>query len=419
MDRIKARNVALRCSVVIVAIGMLVYVVQYCLGTFATTLTTLPAQEITDYTVLSAEVYIFRDEQVVSSGTNAPVRYLYRDGERVPKNETYAVAYLKSDADADEVAALQDKLDDIHTQIVLLQDSKAGSLIASLEQSKDEVKDSYYRVLESLAAGTYLLAGTESENLLSYLSTYGMLAEKQDSEAMIAGLKSRQSGLISAWGGTAKEFKTAKSTNFYHKCDGYEAVFDYSRVMSMTLEEFYAMTESAPASVAGAVGKTVDDHTWYAAIPMDEDSARRFDEGDVYTFTFTDNDGQALPLTLERKIISTGKQDSVLVFSCDRTPEEFSFLRNQRVQTVVESITGYRVPTEAIVTYQGERGVYILDDSHVEFRRVTVVREGTGYYIVQTYEQDQESGAGMAKYLQRNDLIITGGRDLYVGKRYG
>lgn len=419
MDRIKARNFALRCSVVLVAIGMLVYVVQYCLSTFATTLTTLPAQEITDYTVLSTEVYLFRDEQVIKGSSSAPVRYACRDGERVPKGEVYAVSYPKAGADDGEIASLQASLDDIHTQIVLLEDSRRGSLIASLDQSREQVTQSYYGVLEALAAGTYAPAAAEKESLLSYLSTYGMLAGNQNSDAMIAGLKSRENGLIAAWGGTAIEYRTEKSTNFYHKCDGYEAVFDYSRVMDMSLEEFYAMTESAPASTVGTVGKMVHDHTWYAAIPMDEDSARRFEEGSTYTFSFTDNDGKSLPLTLERKIISQGKKDSVLVFSCDQTPEGFSFLRTQCVQTVVEKITGYRVPTEALVTYQGEKGVYILDDSHVDFRRVTVVREGTGYYIVQTYEQDQQSGAGMAKYLQRNDLIITGGRDLYVGKRYG
>ena len=29
------------------------------------------------------------------------------------------------------------------------------------------------------------------------------------------------------------------------------------------------------------------------------------------------------------------------------------------------------------------------------------------------------AGSGKAKYLHRNDLIITAGRDLYIGKMYG
>jgi hypothetical protein len=124
-------------------------------------------------------------------------------------------------------------------------------------------------------------------------------------------------------------------------------------------------------------------------------------------------------LTLVRKITGEGKREGVLIFSCDRTPKGFSFLRTQRVQSVVEQVTGYRVPVEALREHNGEKGVYILHDSSVEFRRISIVREGTGYYIVQTYEQDAAGGSGKAKYLHYGDLIITAGRDLYIGKMYG
>ena len=420
MDRAKARAIALRCAVVIVAVGMLVYVVHYCLGQFSTTLTTLPAQEITDYTVLNAEAYLFRDEQVITGQENAPVHYLYRDGERIPKDVTYAVSYPKEGASAEEVAALQQQLDDIEAQIVLLEDSKdAGSLITSLKENQASVKQSYYRVLENLATGGYRNALEESQTLLSYISTYGMLTGQHDSRQMITALQLQRQGLLDAWGGTQQAWTSSFGTNFVHKCDGYEGVFDYAAVSEMTASEFYAMTDAAPASVTGTVGKMINSHTWYAAIPMNADHAERFAEGNSYKFTFVDNDDCELTLTLQRKIAGEDGQNDVLVFSCEQTPPDFSFLRTQRVQSVVEQITGYRVPAEAMREYRGEKGVYVLSDSSVEFRRVTVVRSATGYYIVQTYEQDAQGGAGIAKYLQYGDLIITAGRDLYVGKMYG
>ena len=420
MDRAKARSIAMRCAVVLAAIGMLVYVVHYALGQFSTTLTTLPTQEITDYTLLGAEVYLFRDEQVIPCDVTAPVRHTYRDGERVPKDATYAVSYPKAGATASEVAALQAQLDDIDAQIALLEDSKGqGSLITSLEGKQESLAQSYYRVLESLAAGSYAAAGAESRTLLSHISAYGMLTGQYKTDVMIASLENSRQALLDAWGGTPTAHVSPYSTNFVHACDGYEGVFDYSRVMDMTLSDFYAMTEAEGASTAGTVGKMINDHTWYAAIPMDEDNAARFEVGNTYTFTFIDNDGTELPLTLVRKITGEGKRDGVLVFSCDRTPKGFSFLRTQRVQSVVEQVTGYRVPVEALREHNGEKGVYILHDSSVEFRRISIVREGTGYYIVQTYEQDAAGGSGKAKYLHYGDLIITAGRDLYIGKMYG
>lgn len=420
MDRAKARNIAMRCAVVLVAIGMLVYVVHYLLGQFSTTLTTLPTQEITDYTLLGAEVYLFRDEQIVTGDASAPVQYMYRNGERVPKDAIYAIGYRKSGATASDAAALQEQLNAIDTQIALLEDSqRAGSLITSLKQGQAAVTQSYYRVLEVLATGSYAGAGAESRTLLSNISTYSMMKGPEKTGEMISYLQGQRQSLLNAWGGEQVMYTAPQSTNFVHDCDGYEGVFDYSRVMDMTVSEFYAMTDASPASTAGTVGKMINSHTWYAAIPMDEDDAARFEEGNAYVFSFIDNDGIALSLTLERKIVGEGKQNGVLIFSCEHTPEGFSFLRNQRVQSVVEEVTGYRVPTEALREYNGEIGVFVLHDSSVEFRRVTIVREGSGYYIVQTAEQDAAGGWGKAKYLQYGDLIITAGRDLYVGKMYG
>lgn len=420
MDRAKARSIAMRCAVVLVALGMLVYVVHYALGQFSTTLTTLPTQEITDYTLLDAEVYLFRDEQIVTGDATAPVYYPFRDGERVPRDATYAISYRKPGATAAEADALQAELDSIAAQIALLEDSKkAGSLITSLTQSQASVTQSYYRVLESIAAGSYASAGVESQTLLSHISTYGMLMGPEKTDEMISSLKGYRQSRLDAWGGTPVSYVSTHSTNFVHGCDGYESVFDYSRVMDMTASDFFAMTQTSPASTAGTVGKMINSHTWYAAMPMDEDNAARFTVGEAYTFSFIDNDGIELSLTLERKLQGEGKGEGVLVFSCDRTPGGFDFLRTQRVRSVVEQVTGYRVPMEALREHNGEKGVFILADSSVEFRRVTLVREGSGYYIVQTYEQDAAGGAGMAKYLQYGDLIITAGRDLYIGKMYG
>lgn len=420
MDRAKARSIALRCSVVLVAIGMLVYMIHYSLGQFSTTLSTLPTQEITDYTILSAEVYVFRDEQVIRGESDAPVYYMYRDGERVPRDAVYAVTYPKANASQKEIAELQERLDDIDEQIALLEDSgKAGSLITSLKENQASVRQSYYRVLSELSAGIYKNALPESRELLSYMSTYGMLTGTHSSSQMIGVLESQRQSLLASWGGTQVAWKTDFSTNFVHKCDGYEGVFEYSKVMDMTTEDFYAMTEAEPVSTAGAVGKMINSHTWYAAIPMSRENAERFEIGNTYTFSFIDNDGIELSLTLQRTLDATAEKDGVLIFSCEQTPPDFAFLRTQRVQSVVDEITGYRVPTEALREHNSEKGVFILEDSSVEFRRVTIVREGAGYYIVQTFEQDATAGAGKAKYLQRNDLIITAGRDLYIGKMYG
>ena len=101
---------------------------------------------------------------------------------------------------------------------------------------------------------------------------------------------------------------------------------------------------------------------------------------------------------------------------------------SQDVKINMDSTTGYRIPSDALVENGGEKGVYILVGTVVEFRRVTVIGEGNGYYIVNTYERDRaeiEADTEMdgstdkerLPYLYVNDLIITSGNDLYDGKR--
>jgi len=58
-------------------------------------------------------------------------------------------------------------------------------------------------------------------------------------------------------------------------------------------------------------------------------------------------------------------------------------------------------------------GVFILVGNVVDFRFIEVILESDGYYIVAPQDlDDPEYPTKLALY----DIIITGGKDLYVGK---
>jgi hypothetical protein len=88
------------------------------------------------------------------------------------------------------------------------------------------------------------------------------------------------------------------------------------------------------------------------------------------------------------------------------------------VRITLGSTSGYRVPREAVHTVGEDVGVYVLVGNVIEFRRITVIGEGDGYYIVSTYERDlEDSLTSQTPYLNINDLIVTSGNDLYDGKQ--
>ena len=116
---------------------------------------------------------------------------------------------------------------------------------------------------------------------------------------------------------------------------------------------------------------------------------------------------------LYRILSDVGSDTSVLIFRTDILPEGFSYLRNQTVQVVKSSFTGYRVPVSAVRIVDGVKGVYILRGSKVLFRKIEPLFEYDGYLIVK--ERD-ESAADRASWLAKNDFVIVKGKDLYDGK---
>ena len=64
-------------------------------------------------------------------------------------------------------------------------------------------------------------------------------------------------------------------------------------------------------------------------------------------------------------------------------------------------------------TGEEKQGVYILNASVVYFRRVEIIAEDNGYYIVQKIDRSKEN---YQEYLNLNDSIIIDPDGMYDGK---
>jgi len=125
------------------------------------------------------------------------------------------------------------------------------------------------------------------------------------------------------------------------------------------------------------------------------------------------------------------------VFRSQDMPDGFGFPRSFTAETVSLQVSGYRIPSEAIVTVHsyktGEdvKGVYILSGNVVEFRKINIRIARDGYVIAQTKSdvdayRETLSGEERARfdadgwtYLGLNDNIITSGNEIYEGKVIG
>ena len=234
-------------------------------------------------------------------------------------------------------------------------------------------------------------------------------------ESIAASLEKEKQEILSFAEGEGKDLFSQQSCYYFYETDGYEALFSPDKLESMTPAELSKAVSSNPSEYSGnVIGRAVYSPKWYLALPTDETVAIRFTEGNVYEIDFSSH--EALKMTLE-KICVSENGDAYLLMSCLDLSIAASMPRTQNVKILMGSLTGYRIPAAAMTTVNGERGVYILIGTVVEFRRVTVIGEMNGYYIVSTFEEDADSNSvSHIPYLNVNDLIIISGNDLYDGK---
>ena len=427
LSRIRLRQNAVNTVVVCVVIALALYLAAQISRNISGTVSTLRAQQITDVQDLNLKGYIFRDEKVVYAAEGQVADYLVDNGERIGVGGQIAALY-NSPTGAD-VQALQRELSALTSRIRTLESgiSDAKKLSQS-SQIFDEIDASYYAYLTAIQKGSFSVADKEGQLLLDALSSYMIATGRtEEAQSVVQSLREEKNAFISQkLSGNARPISVEQSCYFYTACDGYEGIFDYSRVFDITPAEFNSLTNAQKKEYTGAVGKQVFSPVWYICFPMSDELCDMFVNnatGDAamtqYEASFLSNNGEKVLITFERAAYSDAAGNSgFAMFSCKQMPTGFEFLRAQNVQIELDSTTGYRVPEESLYKDGQNSFVYILNGNMVEKRRVTVIGRGDGYYIVNTYEADYSETGGNSElpYLAVNELIITSGRDLYDGK---
>ena len=404
-------NIAILAAVVC----LLIYVVFQLFGHSASAVSTQRTQVVTDSEYSYAKGYVFRYETVISK-SGGVVDYLVESGEKVGADQVYGYFYSTPDKSEKEIRELQGELDRLSARIALLSSDSSGTLMVSdLASVNKELSRSYYSYTNLIANGDFFSADKQGKSLLGAIVDYRVITGRDGrAEDILSQLKKQKQDLISSLG-EGQALISDVGCYLYTDNDGYEETFDPSRLDGMTAEELDALISAEAKDTDGAVGKITVDPRWFVAVPVTEAESTRFSEGVRYEVTFSDSKGLTLTMMLER--IYAEDDGAYLLFSgvdLSLMPRDS---RAQSLKIYISSISGYRIPEEALTRLNGEDGVYILVGNTVEFRRVTVIGKGNKYYIVKTYEKDAEEDIPRdLPYLNVNDLIITSGNDLYDGK---
>ncbi len=398
-----------RIAVGVICVIIFSYTVYHISGLFGEDIATYAAGVTTETTTLNYNGYIFRDENVLTSSNKGVVDYKVSDGTKVSDGQSVAVAYSKGkDRQATVVT--------IDNHIKVLEKSLEGSIENDdIVAVKKQNSDTYDAIIKMLSAGESGGLSYQAEKLLVGMNRGAAIVEN-DKATCVETLEElyRLRENIFSESGSGVDCVSNGNGYFFAGVDGCEKYFTVSALEELTVESFWELVEQAQDArmPEGAYGKLTDSSEWSLVLPISRTDKRYFTAGNTYTALFSENNRTNMPIYLERIIDGEGSDTLLLVFSCDRQPEGFSFDRCQSLSLTVNTVSGISVPKSAVVREDGVRGVYIIRGSVVYFRSIEVVYEGSDYYLVNPNSENTEERT----YLRANDMIILNGKNMFDGR---
>lgn len=398
---------------------LIIYTVYHVFFGLSESVSTTPAGFVTQNNSIMLEGIIFRNEEPISTQYQGDMRPYYANGERVSVDSVVAAVYSKNSSEN-----INAEIEKIKEKIDILERSNVKGLISvvDIEKLNSEI-DSLYtlRRIAILNNENYKVNSIDRELAVCLNKMRIYRGEVKNYNGEIESLKVELEALYDSFDGDFEYIFSDKGGYFYHSCDGYEGVLTYEKLASLnsnTLNELLEQVKKNPIVNNNYTCKFVYENVWKLASSCDESIAALLEVGREYSITLFDIRERELKVTLENiGEIQNGK--CILTFSCSNMPEGFDYSRYQSFRLDISSTDGYRVPIEALVTLTDEvtgekkNGVYVLNASVVYFRRVDIIAESNGYYIVEKLDKDKEN---YYEYLNINDLIILDPHGMYDGK---
>lgn len=415
MQKLRPGQIVLSVVAVLALLALTGYTLLQC-GAFNSKalLSTAYASDVTLDDLLSATGYVFRDETVITADVPSVSDSAVASGEKVAAGSL--VTRLYAAADAEDRQARLSAIDESIAFLTRLGDTD-GLKLSDADDLRRLMYNAYLDAVYASGIGNAEQAAAAAREMLVQLSRYDKLIGKATgTDEVLNSLRAERKALLD---GRETAYYTSEAGYFYDvsAVDGYESVFAASGLTDRSADEILKLTKASPVSSSNAAGKLVKGINWYLVLPVSSGTAETLKKNQRYFLTLSLPDGGTaeVPMILEdMKDASDGS--AVLLFSCNRMSEKLIACRQVEVSLVTGSVSGYRVPNDALTERDGVTGVYILDESTVRFRRVTVLARREGFSVVAARDTSMED---YKEYLNKNDRLILDGKDLYDGKQYG
>ena len=277
------------------------------------------------YETLSLSGYIFRDEEVIYSNYNGVTLFLAEENEKIGANATVATVYPMGTS-----PSVISEIEETEKRIYLLSEAAGRAHLLSDSSVIDSmIDDSLTDFLGYTESGDIASAIKSADDLLINLSRKQLrVSGETNYDPLISVLKARKSELLLSLGTPNANIVSSSAGFFSQKCDGYEDVFKYSSISSLSCADLDAILSAAENRVpsSNTVGKVIKTTEWYIVCQTTHATTDSFSLGETYELTFSDNMNEKLPAKLHR-IVTENETDRALLRKFLGPPLSDSFMR--------------------------------------------------------------------------------------------
>lgn len=378
--------------------------------------------------VVQATGTAVRKESVIQQQTNGVVTYVVEDGGKVSKGGTIAELYA-----TEQDAAAQQQIETLNLQISQLQKlSSPGSTYAVDQDSlTKQISQKLIALLQTSASGEYDALDEPREDLLYVLNERQIVTNKvSDFNDRINSL-TQQRDALTANRQVLGTVTAPSAGTFISEVDGYESVFDYDSILTITPEQYQQKLETQVSPPANAVGKICGEFKWYFVCVVSAQDALKFIEGNAVSLSFPFATSDSVTAVVRAVNQESIESQAAVVLECSTMNEELARLRTETCSVSVTEYSGIRVSqkavhfaevTRTVENEDGEettetrevKGVYVMHGSEIVFRQIVPLYSTSTYVICDPNPDPEELMT--SETVQLYDEIVVEGTDLYDGK---
>lgn len=408
----KGKDRLLKVLSAFAAVIIVIYFAAELYNISAKTYDTQTAYEQTVLETLDAEMFIIRDETILSTTSSGVTVPLAENGERVSKGSAIAAVFASEEAAKNYV-----RLQSLNEQLKAYQkiDGQLSVANIDLDRLTEEIDSDFISIIDSAYSNDFSSLSDDKLSFSEKLSRRQiLLGQPVDCSATIARLQSEIAAMSSS--STPSQIISAESSGYFvSKEDGFENIISIDDIDSLTpemLEE--AMNSDKKEPAAGSIGKLIDGYNWYIAAVVDSSEAVAFTGKTNVRLIFGDSDEDSVSTYLH-SVKAVDKDKSLVVFRCNIMNKQVAALRKINGKIVVSEFTGLKVSRDAIrLDENGNEGVYVRRGNIVNFRSVNIIYSEDAFVIASA--PAPESGKELEHtHLKLYDEIIISGKELKDG----